>query len=293
MPITELPTERSKIASYNPSLIVLYGVPKCGKSTLMAHLDDNLILDFEDGYRALSVMKVQVRTAQDLFQVKKLLANKAKEKGSIPYKYITMDNATRLEEACLSYAAYLYRQTPVGRNWKMIEYTDPKTKQKMEKPDPNADVRQLPNGAGWGYIRDAIKEMVNMFRPYCETLILVGHVKDKQIKKEGEEISEMQLDLAGKSSTIICGEADAIGLIYRKGNSTYMSFENSGIATNEARPLHLRGRKFEVIKSDGAGHMRVDLSQVFPDSETLEKLTKEALTLQSAPLLEETETGKE
>ena len=186
------------------------------------------------------------------------------------------------------------RQTPMGMNWKVIETKDPKTgKVLSKKPDPNADVRQLPNGAGWGYIRDAIKEMVNMFRPYCETLILVGHVKDKQIKKEGEEISEMQLDLAGKSSTIICGEADAIGLIYRKGNSTYMSFENSGIATNEARPLHLRGRKFEVIKSDGAGHMRVDLSQVFPDSETLEKLTKEALTLQSAPLLEETETGKE
>ena len=41
MPITELPTERSKIVSYNPSLIVLYGVPKCGKSTPMAHLDDN------------------------------------------------------------------------------------------------------------------------------------------------------------------------------------------------------------------------------------------------------------
>jgi hypothetical protein len=290
MAITELPTERSKIASYNPSLIVLYGVPKCGKSTLMAHLDDNLILDFEDGYRALSVMKIQVRTAQDLFQVKKLLANKAKELGKIPYKYITLDNATRLEEVCLPYAAHLYRQTPMGMRWKMLEYTDPKTKQKMEKPDPNADVRQLPNGAGWGYIRDAIKEMVNMFKPYCETLILVGHVKDKMIKKEGEEISEMQLDLAGKSSTIICGEADAIGLIYRKGNSTYISFENSGVATNEARPLHLRGRKFEVIKSDGAGHMKVDLSQVFPDSETLEKITEEALALQSAPLLEETES---
>lgn len=293
MAITELPTERSKIASYNPSLVVLYGVPKCGKSTLMAHLDDNLILDFEDGYRALSVMKVQVRTAQDLFQVKKLLAAKAKEKNGIPYKFITMDNATRLEDACLAYAAHLYRQTPMGMRWKMIEYVDPKTKQKVEKPDPNADVRQLPNGAGWGYMRDAIKELVNMFKPYCETLILVGHVKDKMIKKEGEEISEMQLDLAGKSSAIVCGEADAVGLIYRKGNSTFMSFENSGIATNEARPLHLRGRKFEVIKSDGQGHMKVDLSQVFPNQEDLERMTAEALALQSAPLSEETESGKE
>lgn len=292
MAITELPTERSKIASYNPSLVVLYGVPKCGKSTLMAHLEDNLILDFEDGYRALSVMKVQVRTAQDLFQVKKLLAAKAKEKNGIPYKFITLDNATRLEEVCLPYAAHLYRQTPMGMNWKVIESKDSKTGQIIKKPDPNADIRQLPQGGGWGYIRDAIKELVNMFKPYCETLILVGHVKDKQIKKDGEEISEMQLDLAGKSSTIICGEADAIGLIYRKGNSTYMSFENSGVATNEARPLHLRGRKFEVIKSDGAGHMKVDLSQVFPDKETLEKMTEEALALQSAPLLEETDEAK-
>ena len=181
----------------------------------------------------------------------------------------------------------------MGLRWKMIEYVDPKTKQKMEKPDPNADVRQLPNGAGWGFIRDAIKELVNMFKPYCETLILVGHVKDKMIKREGEEISEMQLDLAGKSSTIICGEADAIGLIYRKGNSTFMSFENSGVATNEARPLHLRGRKFEVIKSDGQGHMKVDLSEIFPDTDTLEKMTQEALAIQSAPLLEETNDGKE
>ena len=177
--------------------------------------------------------------------------------------------------------------------WKMIETVDPKTKQKVLKPDPKADVRQLPKGAGWGYIRDAITELVNMFKPYCETLILVGHVKDKMIEKEGEEISEMQLDLAGKSSTIICGEADAIGLIYRKGNSTYMSFENSGIATNEARPLHLRGRKFEVIRSDGQGHMKVDMSQVFPDQETLEKMTEEALAVQSAPLSEESDSGKE
>ena len=54
----------------------------------MAHLDDNLILDFEDGYRALSVMKVQVRTAQDLFQVKKLLAAKKRKQQELSKKII-------------------------------------------------------------------------------------------------------------------------------------------------------------------------------------------------------------
>jgi hypothetical protein len=38
--------------------------------------------------------------------------------------------------------------------------------------------------------------------------------------------------------------------------------------------------------------MKVDLSQVFPDAEALEKMTQEALALQSAPLSEETESGK-
>jgi hypothetical protein len=36
--------------------------------------------------------------------------------------------------------------------------------------------------------------------------------------------------------------------------------------------------------------MRIDTSRVFPSDEELEKLTKEALALQSAPLLEETES---
>lgn len=43
-----LPTERRKATDYNPRLMVLFGKPKCGKSTLMASLDSNLIIDLED-----------------------------------------------------------------------------------------------------------------------------------------------------------------------------------------------------------------------------------------------------
>ena len=83
-----LPTERRKATDYNPRLMVLFGKPKCGKSTLMASLDDNLIIDLEDGYRALDVMCVQARSAQDIFQIKAAVEEKNKEVGKNFYRFI-------------------------------------------------------------------------------------------------------------------------------------------------------------------------------------------------------------
>lgn len=149
----ELPTERQSPASYNPKLMVLYGRPKSGKSSIMASLDSNLIIDLEDGYRALSVMKVKVNNAQEIFEVAQAITAKIKETGTAPYRFITIDNASRLEEFALSYAAQLYRSTPMGQSWGMLKdragnvVKDPKTNRPM--PDPKADVRTLPNGSGY------------------------------------------------------------------------------------------------------------------------------------------------
>lgn len=263
-----LPTERRKATDYNPRLMVLFGKPKCGKSTLMASLDNNLIIDLEDGYRALNVMCVQARSAQDIFQIRYLIEEKNKENGDKPfYRFITIDNATRLEEMALSYAAVLYRRTPMGANWGMkkdkmgIIIKDPKTKKSI--PDPKADVRQLPNGAGYLYLRNALKEMVTMFRPLCDTLILVCHVKDKQIKKNDEETTEMSVDMAGKTGDIICGEADAIGYVSRQGNKTIISFKGGDNNIRGSRPAHLREKEFTVATSDEEGNITVDMSKIF------------------------------
>ena len=120
----------------------------------MASLDNNLIIDLEDGYRALDVMAVQARNAKDIFEIKHLIEEKNHENGDKPfYKYITIDNATRLEEMALPYAASLYRKTTMGQNWGMKKdkignlLKDPKTNKPV--PDLKADVRLLPNGAGY------------------------------------------------------------------------------------------------------------------------------------------------
>lgn len=249
----ELPTERSVAESYNPKLLIIGGRPKTGKSSFIAAIDDNLIIDLEDGYRALSVMKVQARSVKDLENIREAILAKGKELKRAPYRFITIDNATRLEEISIPLSAELYRKTAMGQAWGILK--DSKGMPMKDKsgntiPDPKADVRMLPKGSGYLYSRKAMRKLIDMFKPLCETLILVTHVKDTTIRKNDEEISEMSIDLAGKLSDIVCGEADAVGLIYREGNKTYLTFEGGENTIREARSEHLRGKKFLIAESD-------------------------------------------
>ena len=261
-----LPTQRSKAENYNPRLLVLFGRPKSGKSSAVASLDDNLIIDLEDGYRALEVMKVQARSVEDLQAIYMAIVKAGKEKGGAPYKYITIDNATRLEEIALSKAAELYRNTAMGAQWGLLRDKNGVVIRKDGKvvPDPKADVRTIPQGAGYLYLRQAVKMLVKMFQPpLCETLILVCHVKDRQIREDNAETTEYSVDLAGKLGDIICGEADAVGLIYRDGNKTICSFQGGDNTIREARPMHLRGKKFVIGESDEDNKLKMDLSKIF------------------------------
>lgn len=215
----------------------------------MAALDNNLVIDLEGGYEALEALVVQARSVRDLGEISAAIKAKihADETGKVvyPYRFITIDNATRLEEMCMPLAISMYQATPMGKSFK------------------GNDLRVLPQGAGYMYMREAVKNVINAFRGLSETLILIAHVKDRQITKNGEEMSEMSVDLSGKLGDILCGEADAIGLVYRKGNETRISFEGGGDTIREARPLHLRGKNICVARSDENNNITVDLSPLF------------------------------
>lgn len=240
-----LPKEKQKPKVSNPKLIILFGRPKAGKSTLAASIDNNLIIDLEDGYQALEAMVIQARSVKDFGDIATAIREEIKETGKKPYKYITIDNATRLEDMCLSYALQLYKSSPQGKNYQ------------------GNDVRTLPNGSGYMWIRMAVKKVIDLFRDLSETLILIAHVKERQINVEGQEMSEMALDLTGKLGDILCGEADAIGYVYRKKNETIISFEGGENNIREARAEHLRGKKIVVATSDENNNLTVDMSKIF------------------------------
>lgn len=155
-----LPTEKVKAKINNPRFLIIYGRPKAGKTSCVAALDNNLIIDLEGGSEFLDCLSIQARSVSDLADIANAIRSKMKEINGYPYKYITLDNATRLEEICLSYAATLYKQQPQGKSWQ------------------GTDVRLLPQGAGYQYIRLAVRKVIDMFKELTENLILIGHTKD-------------------------------------------------------------------------------------------------------------------
>lgn len=243
-----LPTTKIPALSENPKYLILYGLPKSGKTSSLAQLDNNLIIDLEGGSTFVDAMAIQCRNMQDLGEAVQAIRAKNQEVGHNFYRRITIDNATRLEDICLSYAATLYRKTELGKNWK------------------GDDITTLPRGAGYKYLRDAVKKVIDMFKDLCDEFILVGHVKDSIIEKDGEEVTAKEIDLVGKLGKIICGMADAVGYMYRKGNETHISFKGGMDDTiMEARAKHIAGKDLVIATGNEDGSLTTYWDKIYKD----------------------------
>lgn len=218
-----LPTTKVKAERVNPKRIVIYSKPKTGKTTAFAGLDNNLILDLENGTEYVDALKVKIGSLQELLDVGKAV----KEAGK-PYQFVTVDTVTALEEMIMPLAIKLYRQTPMGKNF------------------DGDTVTTLPNGAGYLYIRQAFFQVLDFIDTLAPTIILSGHIKDKQVDDKGELVMSANIDLTGKIRSLICANADAIGYMYRKGNKTILSFKTNEEVTCGARPEHLRNEEIVV-----------------------------------------------
>ena len=220
-----LPTSKVKAARQNPKRIVIYSKPKTGKTTAYAGLENNLILDLENGTDFIDALKIKIGGLQELLD-----AGKAIKAAGCPYDFITIDTVTALEEMIMPLAIKLYKGTAMGKNY------------------DGDNVTTLPNGAGYLYIRQAFFQVLDFIDTLAPTIILSGHIKDKVVDDKGEMVMSANIDLTGKIKSLICAQADAIGYMYRKGNKTILSFKTNEEVTCGARPEHLRNE--EVVVSE-------------------------------------------
>jgi hypothetical protein len=234
-----LPTTKIKAELVNPKRIVIYSKPKTGKTSAYAGLDDNLIIDLENGTDYVDAMKIKVSSLQELLD-----AGKAIKAAGKPYKYVTIDTVTALEDMIMPLAVKLYKTTSIGAKF------------------DGDNVLTLPMGAGYLYIRQAFFQVLDFIDTLAPTIILSGHIKDKVVDDKGEMVMAANIDLTGKIKSLICAQADAIGYMYRKGNKTILSFKTTDEVTCGARPVHLRNE--EVVVSEMVdGVLAVNWDKVF------------------------------
>lgn len=249
-----LPKEKTTATRVNPKTMVLFSLPKMGKTTAVAALDDCLIIDLEEGSEFVDAMRIDVikeakkKETLPIDVIKEIIDTirlENKKQGKYAYKYIALDTVTALEDLVLPLANKMYRETPMGRTW------------------VGNDVTSLPSGAGYLYTRRALSTVLAQFEELCDTLIILGHVKDKLIEKDGEEMTERGLDLTGKMASILCAHVDTIGYVYRDENKTMINFKPSENLISGSRSEHLKDQKIVIAESNSEGNVTVDWSKIF------------------------------
>lgn len=102
-----------------------------------------------------------------------------------------------------------------------------------------------------------------MFKSLTQHLILIAHVKDSLINKDGKELSEMSIDLSGKTARLVAADADAIAYVYRQKNQTIFNFNGGGDFVVEARQEHLRGKEIVIAESDENNNIVANWDKIY------------------------------
>lgn len=235
-----LPTQKVKATSASPDNLIIFSKPKVGKTSLLAELEDCLILDLEKGSKYVDAMKMTASSVDDIQAIGQAII-----KAGRPYKYIAIDTITALEDMCVPYAEILYSRKPMGKDWFKLTpdgtaYAEDSGKAKY------GNILNLPNGAGYAYLREGLTKIVEYIKTLAPRIIILGHVKDTVLEKNGTEVSASDLDLTGKLKRIMSSQSDAIGYLFRRGNENILSFATKDTVACGARPIHLRNKEIVV-----------------------------------------------
>ena len=71
------------------------------------------------------------------------------------------------------------------------------------------------------------------------------------------------IDVSGKMSQMLAAKAEAIALVYRKGNKTMFSFKGEQLIVSGARPKHLKEQEFVMCESDEDLNLTFHWDKVF------------------------------
>ena len=248
-----LPTKKSEKKTDNPKNLIIFGLPKVGKTTALSKLDNCLIIDLENGSDYIEGYVLKANNYLDLYNIAKALRD---EQHS--YKFVVLDTITALEDMALELGAKRYKEAPIGKSWE------------VDGPKTGKDLLKLPQGAGYYWLRIAMQEIISWFEKVSENLILVGHVKDRSLTEGGTELNVKSLDLSGKIGNILSAKSDAICYFYRdpETGNLMANFGDMNSVLCGSRMPHLAGKTIllaeRIEKEDGTFDIVTHWDNIYP-----------------------------
>jgi hypothetical protein len=185
--------EKNNVPSgWRPFTMLLYGMPKAGKSTFAASFspqgtDGSLIIDTENGTDEIDCSRIKVKSLDELNRA----LNTAWQSSFSTIAVDTIDEIYRWAET----------QAVMTLNAKMKLY--------------HTAVEEFGYGVGYAVARNILMDIVNrlhVFKSAGKTVLLVSH--QRQASADSESEKSRTVDLPGKLSRMIAASVDAIGLVY-------------------------------------------------------------------------------
>ena len=222
--------EKRQVRRTDPRVLVLYGAPKVGKTTVLSQLEDCLILDTEQGADFLEGHIRNINSMSDLA----VFAKELKDTPDHGIKYLVIDTIDKIEDWTAEAICAENDAEFIG------------------------DVGAF--GAGYGYLRTNMVKTIDALKSLVPYLILIGHRKLASVQnRDGIDVVQPEcLDLIGKVKKAVCNNADAIGYMMRDPETDQLdvSFKSGQALEAGTRCNHLKGQVFEFdwskIYTEGA-----------------------------------------
>ncbi len=248
-PDFELPSELSK-PTINMESCILYGLPKCGKTTLLSTLPNCLIIDTENGTSKIAGLVKKIPSEKGPVARTKWLEEFADfliAKGK-PYDYVAIDTLSEVDEWTEWSGTYRYMHSIQGKSFNRVDEIKDGTMLPSNHKDYQS-VHDIAQGYGYKWSR---KEMLRIVEKYMQVankcVFFVCHVEEKftgggdnRIGKLKEEVAPKQLALTGKIKDILPRKVDAIGYVYNEDGVIKINFTGSEERVGGNRCPHLQG----------------------------------------------------
>lgn len=211
--------EPSKISrDLKGKFLLIYGLPKTGKSTFGSQLPRSLFLNFEQGTNALAgIRSVPILSWSD---AKKVLSQLRKPQAKEMYDSIVVDTASIAWQLCEKYIC------------------------QREGVDT---IRDVPWGQGWTMLKNEFSEFWREITLLGFGILFIAHSKEKPTEmrdEEGNAITAVAPDLPNMAYTIINSIVDIIG---------YLQVQMSPDGTSErflytrATPTVFAGSRYQYL----------------------------------------------